>query len=189
VKSTEAKTTTTKGNNKMKTLSKELKTTIAMLSACLGCAFVAMVALFATAGGLDKLGTGVLLAVLVAFVAFGSAVIVDEYKSEQHANELRAMSYTLNAVRDMRDEYADTLAMVQADNRDDVANVRKLSTTVMEQVAEIEELRAQLANATKNKNAYRDLYRATVVERDEVIAELDEYRYTMKAEAQRVADI
>ena len=159
----------------METMSKELKTTIAMLSACLGVAFVALVALFVRTGGLDKLGTSVLLAVLVAFVAVGSAIIVDEYKSEQHARELRAMSYTLDAVRDMRDEYADTLAMVEADARDDRYNANRVSS--------------QLANLQKNYDNMSDTLARVISERDELREELNELRHTFKAERERIADI
>lgn len=159
----------------METMSKQLKQTIAMISACLACAFVALVALFVRTGGMDKLGTSVLLAVLVAFVAVGSAVIVDEYKSEQHARELRGMSYTLNAVRDMRDEYADTLAMVEADARDDRYNANRVSS--------------QLANLQKNYDNMSDTLARVISERDELREELNELRHTFKAERERIADI
>jgi chromosome segregation ATPase len=156
----------------MNTISKQLKTTIAMVSACLACAFIALVALFATTGGLDKLGTSVLLGILVAFVAVGSAVIVDEYKSEVHANELRGMSYTLNAVREMRDEYADTLAMVEADNRDGVANLQlnldNTTDTLARVIAERDALAhsadySELASALQ---ASQELVTQLTVERD-----------------------
>ena len=184
----------------MNTISKQLKTTIAMVSACLACAFIALVALFATAGGLDKLGTSVLLGILVAFVAVGSAVIVDEYKSEQHANELRGMSYTLNAVREMRDEYADTLASMEADYRDELHNTKRLSAEVqdvrnslrrtwVEKYNNNNELNAQLANAKReNAEQLEEIYnlKQSIAELAE---ELDEIRYAVKAERERVADI
>ena len=138
----------------MNTFTKELKQMIGMISACISCAFVALVALFVRAGGMDIIGTGVLVAVLVAFVAVGSSVIVDEYHAEQRRQIASAHWYELDAVRYMRDEYADTLSMVQADERDAVANVRKLSTTVMEQVETIENLQARVAQLEYMSDTY-----------------------------------
>lgn len=180
----------------METMSKELKTTIAMLSACLGVAFVALVALFVRTGGLDKLGTSVLLAVLVAFVAVGSAIIVDEYKSEQHARELRAMSYTLDAVRDMRDEYADTLSMVEADARDDRDNNKRLSAEVQELRVKNDELASKCVNyqIQRNRavNKVEEMER-TIEELEEQLSDtrlvLNELRHTVRAERERIADI
>jgi len=173
----------------METFTKELKIMIAMISACIACAFVALVALFVRAGGMDIIGTGVLVAVLVAFVAVGSSVIVDEYHAEQRRQIARAHWYELDAVRYMRDEYADTLAMTEADARDERYNTKRLSLEVEALTAQVARLTEALAKTTKNKDAYRDLHRALVVEHDELLAELDEYRYTVKAERERTADI
>lgn len=173
----------------MNTFTKELKQMIGMISACISCAFVALVALFVRAGGMDIIGTGVLVAVLVAFVAVGSSVIVDEYHAEQRRQIARAHWYELDAVRYMRDEYADTLAMVEADARDERYNTKRLSSEVESLTAQVARLTNALATTTKNKDAYRDLYRALVAERDELTEELDEYRFTVKAERERLADI
>lgn len=173
----------------MNTFTKELKTMVAMISACIACAFVALVALFVRTGGMDIIGTAVLVAVLVAFVAVGSSVIVDEYHAEQRRQIARAHWYELDAVRYMRDEYADTLSMVQADERDAVANVRKLSTTVMEQVETIENLQARLAQLEyMNDTNYKQIEKLKA-HRDELAEELNEIRYTMHAERNRLADI
>lgn len=171
------------------TFTKELKITIGMVSVCLSFAFIALVALFVRAGGMDKLGTSVLMLVLVAFVAFGIAVIVDEYHTEQRRQVARAHWYELDAVRYMRDEYADTLSMVQADERDAVANVRKLSTTVMEQVETIENLQARVAQLEYMNDTNYKQNEKLKAQRDELAEELDEIRYTVKAERERIADI
>ena len=162
---------------------------IGMVTACISIAFVALVALFVRAGGMDKLGTSVLMLVLVAFVAVGIAVIVDEYHAEQRREIARAHWYELDAVRYMRDEYADTLAMVQADNRDDVANVRKLSTTVMEQLETIENLQARIAQLEYMNDTNYKQNEKLKAQRDELAEELDEIRYTIHAEQNRLADI
>jgi septal ring factor EnvC (AmiA/AmiB activator) len=173
----------------MNTFTKELKQMIGMVTACISIAFVALVALFVRAGGMDKLGTSVLMLVLVAFVAVGIAVIVDEYHAEQRREIARAHWYELDAVRYMRDEYADTLAMVQADNRDDVANVRKLSTTVMEQLETIENLQARIAQLEYMNDTNYKQNEKLKAQRDELAEELDEIRYTIHAEQNRLADI
>ena len=173
----------------METLTKELKITIGMVSVCLSFAFVALVALFVRVGDMDKLGTSVLMLVLVAFVAFGIAVIVDEYHTEQRRQIARAHWYELDAVRYMRDEYADTLSMVQADERDAVANVRKLSTTVMEQVETIENLQARVAQLEYMNDTNYKQNEKLKAQRDELAEELDEIRYTIHAEQNRLADI
>lgn len=169
----------------METLTKELKITIAMVGACLSLAFVSLVALFVRVGDMDKLGTSVLMLVLVAFVAVGSAVIVDEYKNEERAQIARTTYDTiaelcneideLNAVREMRDEYADTLASMEANYRDECYNTKRLS-------AEVQTLR-------ENYQILRARYEAQTMRYDQVSEELDELRYTVKAERERVADI
>jgi septal ring factor EnvC (AmiA/AmiB activator) len=173
----------------METLTKELKMTIGMVSVCLSFAFVALVALFVRVGDMDKLGTSVLMLVLVAFVAFGVAVIVDEYHAEQRREIARAHWYELDAVRYMRDEYADTLSMVQADERDAVSNVRKLSTTVMEQLETIENLQARIAQLEYMNDTNYKQNEKLKAQRDELAEELDEIRYTIHAEQNRLADI
>lgn len=173
----------------MNTFTKELKITISMVSACLGVAFIALVALFVRVGDMDKLGTSVLMLVLVGFVAVGMAVIVDEYHAEQRRQIARAHWYELDAVRYMRDEYADTLSMVQADERDAVANVRKLSTTVMEQIETIENLQARVAQLEYMNDTNYKQNEKLKAQRDELAEELDELRYTVKAERERIADI
>lgn len=166
----------------MNTFSKELKITIGMVSVCLGVAFVALVALFTRAGGLDKLGTSVLMLVLVAFVAVGSAVIVDEYKNEERAQIARTTWYELNAVREMRDEYADTLESAYADYRDECYNTKRLS-------AEVQELRNVKREHLTKLTYQRQCLDELRAQRDELTEQLDELRYTFKAERERIADI
>jgi hypothetical protein len=121
-------------------LSKQLQTTIAMVGVCLACAFIALVALFVKTGGMDTMGTSVLMLVLVVFVAFGSAVVVDEYKNEERSEIARTtydnieklerellevrgalrntwlskynIGKTLDAVTESRNEYAETLSSI-----------------------------------------------------------------------------
>ena len=180
----------------METFTKELKQMIAMISACIACAFVALVALFVRAGGMDIIGTGVLVAVLVAFVAVGMAVIVDEYHAEQRRQIARAHWYELDAVRYMRDEYADTLSMTQADLRDEQHNTKRLSAEVEEVrnslrrtwVAKYENGNELTALRKENAEQLEEIYnlKASVAELAE---ELNELRYTVKAERERLADI
>lgn len=164
------------------TFTKELKITIGMVSACLGVAFIALVALFVRVGDMDKLGTSVLMLVLVAFVAVGSAVIVDEYHAEQRRQIASAHWYELDAVRYMRDEYADTLSMVQADERDERYKVKRLSV-------EVQELQARVAQLEYMNDTYYKQNEKLKAQRDELAEELDEYRFTVKAERERLADI
>lgn len=166
----------------MNTFTKELKQMIGMISACILCAFVALVALFVRAGGMDIIGTGVLVAVLVAFVAVGSSVIVDEYHAEQRRQIASAHWYELDAVRYMRDEYADTLAMVQADERDERYKVKRLSV-------EVQELQARVAQLEYMNDTYYKQNEKLKAQRDELAEELNELRYTVKAERERLADI
>lgn len=184
----------------METFTKELKQMIAMISACIACAFVALVALFVRAGGMDIIGTGVLVAVLVAFVAVGSSVIVDEYHAEQRRQIARAHWYELDAVRYMRDEYADTLSMTQADLRDEQHNTKRLSAEVeevrnslrrtwVEKYNNNNELGAQLENAKReNAEQLEEIYNLKM-SIAELAEELNEYRFTVKAERERLADI
>ena len=180
----------------MNTFTKELKITIGMVSACLGVAFVALVALFVRVGDMDKLGTSVLMLVLVAFVAVGSAVIVDEYHAEQRRQVARAHWYELDAVRYMRDEYADTLAMVEADARDDRDNNKRLSAEVQELRLKNDELASKCVNYQIQRNRAVnkvDEMERTIEELEEQLSDtrlvLNELRHTVKAERERIADI
>jgi ABC-type multidrug transport system fused ATPase/permease subunit len=191
----------------MNTFTKELKQMIGVVTVLIGGAFVALVALFVTAGGLSTIGVSVLMLVLVAFVACGSAVIVDEYHAEQRRQIARAHWYELDAVRYMRDEYADTLSMVQADERDERYKVKRLSAEVqdvrealrrtwVEKYTATKELTAQVATLSgqlftqveENAEQLEEIYnlKQSVAELAE---QLDEYRYMVKAEHSRVADI
>jgi septal ring factor EnvC (AmiA/AmiB activator) len=180
----------------MNTFTKELKQMIGITSGLIACAFVALVALFATAGGLDKLGTSVLLAVLVAFVAVGSAVIVDEYHAEQRRQIARAHWYELDAVRYMRDEYADTLSMVEADARDDRDNTKRLSAEVQELRVKNDELASKCVSYQIQRNRAVnkvDEMERTIEELEEQLSDtrlvLNELRHAVRAERERIADI
>jgi membrane-associated HD superfamily phosphohydrolase len=177
----------------MKTLSKELKTTIAMLSACLGVAFIALVALFVRVGDMDKLGTSVLMLVLVAFVAVGSAVIVDEYHAEQRRQIARANYEEVQEVRNSlrrtwiekynnNNELGAQLANAKQENAEQLDEIYELKMAISQLVQERDSARALRDKNAKQANELR-------AERDELALELDELRYTVKAEAQRVADI
>ena len=152
----------------METLTKELKITIGMVSVCLSFAFVALVALFVRVGDMDKLGTSVLMLVLVAFVAFGVAVIVDEYKNEERAQIART---TYDTIAELCEEIDELRA-----HNDNTNNARQLWH---------DEYKSKTLDYTNLANRYAKLR----AERDELALELEEIRYAIKAEQERVADI
>jgi FtsZ-binding cell division protein ZapB len=91
--------------------------------------------------------------------------------------------------RSLHKHYNGELEKVRADERDAVANVRKLSTTVMEQVETIENLQARVAQLEYMNDTNYKQNEKLKAQRDELAVELEEIRYTIHAEQNRLADI
>ena len=121
---------------------------------------------------IDLMPSMVLSAFLIAITAVPVGVVVAMNKDAELSRVVRGMRYTLNAVSEMRDEYADTLASMEADYRDECYNTKRLS-------GEVEALRAKVANLQLNYATDMDTLGASLEARDYTIAKLQDGAYHM----------
>ena len=144
--------------------------------------YASIVALLASK--FDLLATMTLCALLVAFGAITTGVIVGMVKDETLARVVRGARYTTNAIIAERDELSDLLENSRADLRDERARVRVLSAQVMSDTEQLESvtngyraLNTENADNAKHIGALRDRVRALsaqVSERDAELALLRE---------------
>ena len=118
----------------------ETEKTGALVVPIVALGYASLVALMAHK--IDLMASMTIGALLVAFGAISSGVIVGMMKDEQLARVVRGSRYTLNAITAERDELSDKLESALADLRDEVARVRTLSAQVMADAEQLDDLRA-----------------------------------------------